>query len=296
MLRFNTLLQEAGFDPKKVFLLRHEDKRVKRGMYHEWKSERKNFEGYQSSQKWKNRFPEGSSLAAFIVGPEGETLFVGMYDVLKLSRANGPHVDPLLGVLPAEDRSLHETKRSDLMQEYEEKLVIEWGPGKRSFIHRAHKQNKVVLEIRLQPKVEPFPPYINLLCRLEELNNHPSWEVRLGEHKGVYLLTFDDGMQYVGSATGGQGFWQRWCDYLRNGNGGNRVLIRDQRDAKKALVSILEVSGSAQTDQDIIGQEMLWKRKLGIRAKALTEENSIPTSVSSVSSVVKSREATAAAG
>jgi hypothetical protein len=61
MLRFNTLLQEAGLDPEKVFLLRHEDKRVPFGLYQAWKSAPKDFEAYQSGQKWKNPFPEGSS-------------------------------------------------------------------------------------------------------------------------------------------------------------------------------------------------------------------------------------------
>ncbi len=274
MLKLNTILQEAGFNPEKVFLLRHEDKRVRSGqLYQTWKSAPRDFETYQNTQKWENRFPEGSSLAAFVVGPEGETLFVGMYDVWKLTRIDGPFDDPLVGKLPAEDRSLHETKHSDRMQEYEEKLVIEWGPGKRGFRQLAHKQNKVVLEIRAQPKDEPFPLYINLLRRLRDLRSiYPSWRVRLEERKGVYLLTFDDGMQYVGSATGEQGFWQRWCDYLANGHGDNRVLVHDRKDARDALVSILEVSGSAQTERDIINQEMRWKQKLGIRAKALDSE------------------------
>jgi len=273
MLKFNTLLQEAGFDPEKVFLLRHEDKRVPSGLYQAWKSRRKDFEGYQNGQKWKNHFPEGSSLAAFVVGPEGETLFVGMYDVLKLSRMYGPFDDPLLGKMPAEDRAWHETKHSDRMQDYEEKLVIEWGPGKLAWRQHAHKQNKIILEIRAQPKEEPFPHYVNFSRRLGDLRSiYSSWEARLKERKGVYLLTFDDGMQYVGSATGEQGFWQRWHDYLTNGHGGNRVLIRDQRDARNAMVSILEVSGSAQSEQDIRNQEMLWQKKLGTRAKQLESE------------------------
>jgi hypothetical protein len=100
---------------------------------------------------------------------------------------------------------------------------------------------------------------------------NPSWQGRLKEHQGVYLLTFDDGMQYVGSATGEEGFWQRWSDYLRNGHGGNRVLMRDHHDARNAMVSILEVSGSAQTKSDIITREMLWQRKLG-KAKSLDGE------------------------
>lgn len=116
-------------------------------------------EVYQSSQKWKKRFPEGCSLAAFVVGPERETLFVGMYDVLKFSRMNGPLEDPLLGPMPSEDRSLHELKHSDRMQEYEEKLVVEWGPGKLAWRQRAHEQNKMVLEIRAKGKELPFPQY-----------------------------------------------------------------------------------------------------------------------------------------
>jgi hypothetical protein len=270
MAKFNTLLQEAGFNPEKVFLLRHEDSRLQTNLYQAWKSRRKDFEAYQSVQKWTNRFPEGWSLAAFVVGPNRETLFVGMYDVLKLSRKSGPFTDPLSGPQPDEDRSWHELKHSNLMQEYEEKLVIEWGPGKLAWRQRASEQNKTVLEIRPLPNEPPFPPYINFQHRLGELGSiYPSWQIRLQKRKGVYLLTFDDGMQYVGSATGEGGFWQRWQDYLRNGHGGNKVLIRDQRDARKAVVSVLEVSGSADTDQDIVWQEMMWQKKLGTRAKPL---------------------------
>jgi len=156
VLKFNTLLQEVDLNPEKVFLLRHEDKRVPRGLYQIWKSEPKKFEAYQNTQKWKNRFPEGSNLAAFVVGPEGETLFVGLYDVLKLSRIDGEYDDQLLGKMPPEDRSLHETKHSGRMQDYEEKIVIEWGTGKLAWRQKAHENNKVILEIRPRPREEPF--------------------------------------------------------------------------------------------------------------------------------------------
>src|ERR1700730_452663 len=99
MLRFNTLLEQARLDPKKVFLLRHEDpSRLPPGrLFSAWLSARKSFEIYQSGQKWTNRFPEGSVLASFVVGPDGGTLFVGLYDVVRLSRMSGPFDDPLLG-------------------------------------------------------------------------------------------------------------------------------------------------------------------------------------------------------
>jgi hypothetical protein len=209
--------------------------------------------------------------------PDNENLFIGLYDVLKLSRINEELDDPLLGKMPPQDSALHETKHSDRMQDCEEKLVIEWGAGKLAWRQKAHQHNKNILEIRARPKEEPFPPYVNFLRRLEDLRNvYPSWQTRLKERRGVYLLTFDDGMQCVGSATGEEGFWQRWQDYLVTGHGGNRILIRDQRDARDAMVSILELSGSAQTERDIVNQEMLWQQKLGTRAKPLENNQSGP--------------------
>jgi len=159
------------------------------------------------------------------------------------------------------------------MQEYEERLVIEWGPGKLAWRQRANTQNKVVLEIRARASPPPFPGYIVFRYRLGELETICSpWQSRLKEVRGVYLLTFDDGMQYVGSATGEDGFWQRWQNYLANGHGGNKVLIRDHRDARTAMVSILEVSGSAESTQDIIGREVVWQHKLGTKAKPLDSD------------------------
>lgn len=67
-LRFNTLVEQAGLDPDKVYLLRHEDDRLAPGrLLSAWLNEREKFEGYQAGQKWKNQFSEGSSLASFVV-------------------------------------------------------------------------------------------------------------------------------------------------------------------------------------------------------------------------------------
>jgi len=142
VLQFSTLLVEAGFDPEKVFLVRHQDKRSRISLYHAWKSRREDFEMYQQAQKWQNRFPVGFSLAVFVVGPARETLFVGMYDVLAVSERNGSFPDPLIGQSPDEHQAWHELKHSDRMQKYEEKLVIEWGAGYRAWRQRAERQNK----------------------------------------------------------------------------------------------------------------------------------------------------------
>jgi hypothetical protein len=52
-----------------------------------------------------------------------------------------------------------------------------------------------------------------------------------------------------------------------------RQAMSSARDARKdATVSILEVTGSALTRQEIINREMNWQIKLGWRAKRLDEE------------------------
>lgn len=51
------------------------------------------------------------------------------------------------------------------------------------------------------------------------------------------------------------------------------MLIRDNRDARRdAVVSILEVTGSASTREQIVAREMIWQTKLGARAKPLDVE------------------------
>ncbi|MGZ8367175.1 MAG: hypothetical protein ACXW3T_09845 [Rhodoplanes sp.] len=49
-------------------------------------------------------------------------------------------------------------------------------------------------------------------------------------------------------------------------------MIDEKRDARKAVVSILEVAGSSKSRKDIIELEMNWQSKLGSRAKRLEEE------------------------
>lgn len=83
----------------------------------------------------------------------------------------------------------------------------------------------------------------------------------------MYLLVSDRGEQYVGSATGADGFVGRWRQYVTNGHGGN-VLLRaaEQRDY---AVTSLEVASPDMSPDDILAREAFWKIKLGARAHGL---------------------------
>jgi hypothetical protein len=100
---------------------------------------------------------------------------------------------------------------------------------------------------------------------------YPTWKAVLRSKKGVYLLVCKEtGAQYVGSATGDNGFLGRWNAYAADGHGGNKLLKeRNQRDY---TVSILEMVGSGAQRSEVLVLENLWKEKLGSRAERLGDE------------------------
>ena len=94
------------------------------------------------------------------------------------------------------------------------------------------------------------------------------WQSALGLARGVYLLTCPRTReQYVGSATGADGFLGRWMAYAGDGHGGNLELR--SRDPADYRVSILQVAGSADDRDAVLGMEALWKQKLQSREMGL---------------------------
>lgn len=121
--------------------------------------------------------------------------------------------------------------------------------------------------------VGDFPGYTStllpyqLLCTL--VREQPaSWVSALSNVAGVYLITDRvTGKQYVGSAYGGQGIWQRWQQYTRNGHGDNRELravLHEKghdhcRHFQFALIEICDRQASADY---VLGRESHWKDAL----------------------------------
>lgn len=104
----------------------------------------------------------------------------------------------------------------------------------------------------------------------------PDWKSALSAAKGVYLIVDEEtGLQYVGSAAGEDGFWGRWSQYMLTLHGGNKMLAalvrKEGADALKGRFrySILEVTGSALTMEQVVDRESSWKEKLGSRAFGL---------------------------
>jgi hypothetical protein len=82
VITFNAILRHEGIDPKGVQLVRHQDTRSpgKPTPYNLWRADDGRLELYQQIQS--NRvFDVGNLLATFVVTPNGEALFVGLYAV-----------------------------------------------------------------------------------------------------------------------------------------------------------------------------------------------------------------------
>jgi hypothetical protein len=272
-IMFNTILVEAGLRLADVRLLRHKDNSATKGRspYELWRDNRPQFECYQSTQRTENREKVRATYWASFVGtPVDETMFVGLYRVkyrgLLEKDTPMPHRDDVdkAGSCDVWDLTLEQTL-GDLIG----KLFIDWGPGRLAWVQYADRQNKQITELRTEFKEPDFPGFLNFIQSLSNLDSLPkTWIVPLQSSRGIYLLTCPKTKeQYVGSATGEQGFWGRWQEYVRTGHGGNVAL--KSRDPSDYQVSVLEVAGTSSSEADILMIEQRWKSKLQSREMGL---------------------------
>ncbi len=274
-LRFNMLLEEAGLDPGEVRLLRHQtvlaDGRTPLDL---WRADRAAFEYFQSYQLHAQRAYFASPWWACFLGTrDGRTMFAGIYEVGEPRQLEQDSIFETTGeVMAAGENDHYPLTASKSLQDYSGRLYVDWGggsSGKRAWRQRADAQDKAITELHLDEAEHPFPGLMALAMPLSRLMEAPpGWIALLSEARGVYLLTCPrTGETYVGSATGAEGFWQRWTQYGGDGHGGNVALI--DRERSDWIVSILQVAGSADTKDDVLAMEALWKRKLMSRELGL---------------------------
>jgi len=265
-IMFNTILGETRLQLKDVRLVRHKDKRAKRGRtpYELWRDNRPQFELYQSTQSISNRKKLTAPYwAVFVVNLNDETMFAGLYAVkyrgLLEKDIPMPHMD---SVDKAGSCDVYDLMLQDTLNDFIGKLFIDWGPGALAWVQYTDRNNKPITELRKEFKEPDFPGFLNFIQPLSKLDHmFKSWVAALKSSRGVYLLTCPKTKeQYVGSATGSEGFWGRWQDYVHTGHGGN-VGLRS-RDPSNYQVSILEVAGTSATTDDIMAMEGRWQSKL----------------------------------
>lgn len=275
MLNFTDLLQKAGFDPSKVRLLRHQTKAPNgRTPYILWRDNKPAFEEYQSVQTLGNRASLTAPIwATFVAPPAGGSLFAGLYRVERVGTVSADWMDPLYEMpgtnLTADVLDRYETTLVPDLLDYIGRLWIEWGAGARRWVQRPDNQRKAIVELSRAFREDTFPGFTHFITNVSEVQTLPAnWVAALRSVKGVYLLSSSKTHeQYVGSVTGDGGFYGRWLNYAADGHGGNIGL--KSSEPSDYQVSILEVSGSATSQDEIIAIDQLWKRKLQSREMGL---------------------------
>jgi len=134
-----------------------------------------------------------------------------------------------------------------------------------------HIDKIIVSEIREQRmSVGDFPGYNSVLLSYRLLRtivreDLPSWKSALSNVSGVYIITDNQaGKQYVGSAYGGEGLWQRWVAYAGDGHGGNKELKalfkeKGREYAYSLQWSVLEVCDLNASKEYVLDREGHWK-------------------------------------
>jgi hypothetical protein len=204
-----------------------------------------------------------------VVDHAGECVFAGVWDVVGPS--DEAYTDPFPGMREdSRSAAVFETHRVEMLDEYRGRAVIEWGNGQRAWVQRAHLRTKPIVELRRQISEPVFPGFLQFTSRLSEVEALPStWIAALRSTGGVYLLVHRERAHlYVGSATGGEGFFGRWLTY-QNGHGGNVGMQGIEGKAEDYDVSILETAGTGLEDREVLRLEANWKHKLASRLHGL---------------------------
>ena len=159
-----------------------------------------------------------------------------------------------------------------------ERVVIDWGSNPIAW-HQWYGQNvdkdKEVLQIQSVGYVQEWSGYLDFYLDcfdLVRLINNPfsnnQWKEKLASIGGVYLIQNSmRGDLHVGSASGDDGIWGRWSQYAQNGQGENKVMIKnclgDSNYKNNYIISLLHVLPKHIGNREIIEYESLYKRKLG---------------------------------
>lgn len=274
MLKFNSLLLAAGLNPRKVRLVRHRHRReYQRLVFADAIRGDPRFEQYQSSQsnpRVIDQICSAEHIASFVADPVGQTVFIGIWQVNGRVATYLPDPYEIPPNVPRPGSVTVQLEHSATLSDYRGRIIVDWGGGERAWVQYADRRDKPIIELRRKAEEEPFPGFRRFACGLQELESlPPTWLEPLRVTRGVYLLIHrPSGAQYVGSATGVDGFLGRWRGYA-DGHGGNLAMRELAHPAEDYDVRILDTVGLSVTAEEVYELESLWKAKLGSRAQGL---------------------------
>jgi uncharacterized protein YutD len=255
--------QSALLNGKRVKIVRHKDTQMQ---YRDALKERAVALQYQREQN-SDIFARCDYIVSFFGLERRRAVLFGVFKVNGHKVINGKYYYDLEEIAEFQDIT--------------GRLIIDWGKNTRIW-HQWHPaQTKEVLEILPHGYIGSFPGLLSVVLQFDELRtliNNPDanhdWRHHLSAVNGIYLILDSlTGQQYIGSANGREGIWQRWSDYAANCTGGNKelnaLIKKDPTYCQNFRFSILQTLPSNITQTEIVAIENLYKQKLGSKTHGL---------------------------
>ena len=258
-------LKTDFFKGKRVKLVRHKDSRTE---YKDILKDREALLEYQKEQG-KEVFKNTDYLISFIGQESTKSLLFGVFKVNGVDKKGAKFYYNLTEV--------------NIIDELIDRIVIDWGKSAISWYQWYDKQSKKVLEILPEGYLGEFKGLTHFVLDYDELKKlisnpdaNKDWKSNLSAVNGIYMiLDTKSGKQYIGSAYGIGGVWQRWSEYASSIHGNNKRLIElcqtDSNYKKNFQYSILESLPSNVNKKEVIKIENLYKEKFGTRTFGLNE-------------------------
>lgn len=271
ILNFSDVLRKIGLEPERVKLIRHSlaDKEFN--------------ECYKKDMVWEytrvqsENFSNGYDYwCVFISGKSTTAKFYACYKVngcIPDTQDVKPNGFPLDGWFQG-NRMFYDLEPVELLKEYKDRLLIEWGKGALAWAQKGTNEKPIVA---IQDK-RTFSGYENFILTYEELKEivkdptaYESWHTALSSVNAIYLIVDrENGKQYVGSAYGKGGLLGRWTHYVDSLHGDNKLmkelLCTSPEKYMHFQFSVLQLLPKTATPDDVIRAENLWKKKLLTRA------------------------------
>jgi hypothetical protein len=172
---FNSLLEASEIDPRNVRLFRHRNARAAGAFtpYELWRDRYDAFMAYQSGQSARSEKIIGHAKfwASFVVTPNEETLFAGLYGV----SSKRPAIFGAPGVSGREKMEaepiLYELEERGELSELIAKLTIDWGGVLLPQVQRAETNDKQIIELRRERAQAESPGHLSFMKRLSEVES-----------------------------------------------------------------------------------------------------------------------------
>ena len=271
ILNFSDVLKKVGLDPNDVLLIRHAFS-VER-----FKESYKADKLFEYTKHQKVDFGKGRSYWIVFIGDGGNKARLHSCYHVNGSVSDSPDRRPD-GLPQCEADTYQNTGRIfdlekvNLLEEYEGKLVIDWGAARKWYQSATNDKPITAIESKDQ---KPFVGFENLILSFDELKNvvedntdYALWKAAMSVVNAVYLIVdTKTGDKYVGSTYSNEGLLGRWTTYITTeGHGNNKGMISHLESVGHSChdlqFSVLQVLSKSLTDNQIIEAETLWKKKL----------------------------------